>query len=70
MKLITNWRKAWKMTSVQLAALTAVLNAAAGAWVAFDGHVPPIAWASVNMILGMAVAFARVVLQPKLETPE
>jgi hypothetical protein len=51
---------------VQLAILTAVLNAAAGAWVAFEGHINPVAWASVNMVLGVAMAIARVVSQPKV----
>ncbi|WP_019407166.1 hypothetical protein [Stutzerimonas stutzeri] len=66
MSLIPEWRKCWRMTSVQLAILTAVLNAAAGAWVAFEGHINPVAWASVNMVLGVAMAIARVVSQPKV----
>lgn len=64
--LIPEWRKAWRLTSLQIAILTAVVNAAAGAWVAFDGHISPILWASVNMILGVAVAIARVIPQPKV----
>lgn len=66
MNLIPEWRKSWRLTSVQLAILTAVLNAAAGAWVAFEGHINPVAWASVNMALGVAMAIARVVSQPKV----
>jgi hypothetical protein len=66
MNLIPEWRKSWRLTSVQLAILTAVLNAAAGAWVAFEGHINPVAWASVNMVLGVAMAIARVVSQPKV----
>lgn len=66
MSLIPEWRKCWRLTSVQLAILTAVLNAAAGAWVAFEGQISPVAWASVNMVLGVAMAIARVVSQPKV----
>lgn len=66
MTLIPEWKKCWRLTSMQFAILTAVLNAAAGAWVAFDGHISPIAWASVNMALGMAAAIARVIPQPKV----
>ena len=66
MNLIPEWRKCWRLTSVQFAILTAAINAAAGAWVAFEGHINPVAWASVNMILGVAMAVARVVSQPKV----
>lgn len=66
MNLIPEWRKSWRLTSVQLAIITAALNAAAGTWVAFEGHINPVAWASVNMVLGVAMAIARVVSQPKV----
>lgn len=66
MSLIPEWRKCWRLTSVQLAILTAVLNAAAGAWVAFEGHISPVAWASVNAALGIAIAVARNIPQPKV----
>lgn len=68
-KLIPNWRACWKLTSVQLAALGAVLNAAAVAWSVFQGAVDPLVFASVNMVLSIAVAVARVVAQPKLKEP-
>lgn len=66
MNLIPDWRKSWRLTSVQFAILTAALNAAAVGWVAFDGHISPILWASVNMVLGMAAAISRVIPQPKV----
>jgi len=66
MNLIPEWRKSWRLTSVQFAILTAALNAAAGAWVAFDGHISPILWASVNAALGIAAAIARNIPQPKV----
>jgi len=70
MSLIPEWRKAWKLTSVQLAVVVAVLNAAAAGWSLFQGAVDPLVFASVNMVLGIAVAVSRVVKQPALtDTP-
>lgn len=71
MNLIPEWRKAWRMTSVQLAIVGVVLNAAATGWSSFQGHVDPVVYAIVNMVLGIAVAVSRVVKQPKLaDQPE
>lgn len=66
MQLIPEWKKCWRLTSMQFAILTAVVNAAAVGWVAFDGHISPIVWASVNMALGIAAAISRVIPQPKV----
>lgn len=70
MALIPEWRKAWRLTSVQLAALGAALNAAAVGWSVFQGAVDPLVFASVNMALSIAVAVSRVVKQPELHKPE
>lgn len=70
MKLVPIWKKAWRLSSLQLAVLMAVLNAAAGGWTYFNGYIPPMIWASVNMVLGMAVAVARVVSQPNVTGAE
>ncbi|RJX83478.1 hypothetical protein [Pseudomonas sp. LS-2] len=69
MALIPEWRKAWRMTSVQIAVLIAAVNAAAIGWSAFQGLVNPIVFASVNLGLGVAVAVARVIPQSKLREP-
>ena len=66
MKLIPEWRKFWRMTSVQLAIAGAVLNAAAAGWSVFQGAVDPLVFAVVNMGLSIAVAVARVVQQSRL----
>ncbi|GLK88307.1 DUF7940 domain-containing protein [Pseudomonas turukhanskensis] len=66
MKLVPIWKRAWKLSSLQLAALIAALNAAAYGWVSFNGYIPPLVWASVNMGLGIAAAVARVVQQPSV----
>ena len=69
MTLIPEWRKFWRMTSVQLAIVGVALNAAATGWSAFQGAVDPLVFAVVNMGLSIAVAIARVVQQSKLHTP-
>lgn len=66
MNLIPEWRKAWRLSSWQLAALIAAINAAAMGWSAFNGHIDPVLWAGVNMALGMAAGIARVIPQPKV----
>ncbi|MBE8590759.1 hypothetical protein IQK56_07340 [Pseudomonas sp. MAFF 301449] len=70
MTLIPEWRKFWRMTSVQLAIIGVALNAAAAGWSAFQGAVDPLIFASVNMILGIGVAVFRVIQQPKLRDGE
>ena len=69
MTLIPEWRKFWRMTSVQLAIACAVLNATAAAWSVFQGAVDPLVFAGVNMVLSIGVAVARVVQQSKLRDP-
>lgn len=69
MKLIPEWRKFWRITSVQLAIAGAVVNAAAAGWSVFQGAVNPLVFAVVNMSLSIAVAVARVVQQSKLHQP-
>ena len=56
MKLIENWRKAHRLSSMQLMAIAAGVEAVNGA---LDGAIP--AWVSVSLIL-LAMA-ARVVAQ-------
>ena len=56
MKLISNWRKAHKLSSIQLMAIAAAVEAMNGV---LDGVIP--AWVSVSLIL-LAMA-ARIVAQ-------
>ena len=56
MKMIENWRKAHKLSSMQLMAIAAAVEAINGA---LDGVIPT--WVSVGLIL-LAMA-ARVVAQ-------
>ena len=56
MKLISNWRKAHKLSSMQLMAIAAAVEAVNGV---LDGVIP--AWVSVSLILLAMVA--RVIAQ-------
>lgn len=60
MRLIENWRKAHKLSSMQLMAVAAGVEAVNGA---LDGVIP--AWVSVSLIL-LAMA-ARLVAQDSLK---
>ena len=60
MKLIENWRKAHKLSSMQLMAIAAAVEAIN---VALDGVIP--AWVSVSLIM-LAMA-ARLVAQDSLK---
>ena len=60
MKLIENWRKAHKLSSMQLMAIAAAVEAIN---VALDGVIPT--WVSVSLIL-LAMA-ARLVAQDSLK---
>ena len=60
MRLIENWRKAHKFSSMQLMAIAAAIEASN---VALDGVIP--AWVSVSLIL-LAMA-ARLVAQDSLK---
>lgn len=70
MAVISEWRKAWKLTSVQLAVIGAALNAAAVGWSVFQEAVDPLVFASVNMVLSIAVAISRVVKQPSVSASQ
>ena len=60
MRLIENWRKAHKLSSMQLMAIAAAVEAVNGV---LDGVIP--AWVSVSLIL-LAMA-ARLVAQESLK---
>ncbi|MFY2995853.1 hypothetical protein ACOTH8_21260 [Achromobacter xylosoxidans] len=82
MRLIPNWRRCWRMTSVQLQAvalaffsyLTAVPDAAIQLWsilpVDIRESIPPgyVKWFGIALIaLGI---IARIIHQPKLNAPK
>ncbi|WP_375592301.1 lysozyme [Chitiniphilus eburneus] len=66
MQLVSNWRRALEMRSVQIMLLTAVLNTAGSVWSVFIHAVPLWLWGLVNVALMLAGGYARLVLQPAL----
>lgn len=66
MKLIPNWRDAWRMTSVQISAVIAVLGVLESSWPLFQSVVSPVVFGVVTTVLAIAVKVARVVYQPSL----
>ncbi len=66
MKLIPNWRHCWKMTSVQLAALLALIDGLYAAWPAFGAILDPTKFAILNFALAGLIPAARITLQESL----
>jgi len=62
MQLISNWKEALKMSSVQAGGAIAALGIAEQMLPQLQAVVPPAAYA----VLGILVMLARVILQPKL----
>lgn len=62
MKLIENWRKAWRMHSIQLSALIVVLAGLESFMPELQQYLPPKVYAA----LGLAVMIARMFQQAKL----
>lgn len=62
MKLIANWRQAWRMHSMRLAALIVVLASLETFLPQLQAYLPP----KVYAILGGAVMVARIIQQAKL----
>lgn len=62
MQLISNWKDALKMTSVQAGGAIAVLGAAEQLMPQLQAVLPPAAYG----VLGLLVMVARVIVQKKL----
>lgn len=65
MKLIADWKDAWRWLSVHIATIITVLNAAMASIVYLQGILPVKAILIINAILGVAVIFGRLIDQPK-----
>lgn len=63
MKLIDNWKKAWKFTSVQVAMLLSILATVQASMPDLQAMFAPTTYALINLGLGIAVIIARVVKQ-------
>jgi hypothetical protein len=66
MKLVANWKSAWKMYSVRLAAILAVLGVLQTSLPMFQDFLPPLTFAVLTTLLSAAVVIGRVVYQPQL----
>lgn len=60
MKLIDNWKKAWKFTSVQVAALLTVLAFLQASLPDLQSLISADLYAYINFGLGLLVILARV----------
>jgi len=68
MKLIPDWRLAWRFLSVQAAALLAVLSAIQGELLPLvQPLVPSDLWPWVSVVLSMAIIALRILAQDSLE---
>ena len=65
MKLIENWREAWKWFSVHIAAIMATLNALQATVPQVQAFLTPAQVAYINAALGVAVIWARLISQSK-----
>lgn len=67
MKLVENWRKGWRMLSVQFMTIATALQ---GAWLALPSslveNVPPWVMHAITMGLLFAGIAGRLVYQPKI----
>lgn len=66
MNLIPQWQQLWKMYSVQLAGLLALLNTAAYFLPSIQALVSPEFFAALNAFLAAAIAVARAIQQPEI----
>jgi len=67
MKLITNWRSAWRMLSVQVAALAVIFGA-----LPVDQQTAMLTWIGlaperIPAVMGLAVIVARVIGQSSVD---
>jgi hypothetical protein len=63
MKLIDNWTKAWRFTSVQTALIIAAVSGLYAAWPAFSSAVPVFWYATGMVVLSLAVVVLRLIQQ-------
>jgi len=64
MKLIDNWKTVlWKSWAVRISLINAALAALETYFQLFNGHIPPLVFASIQMGIGVAAGMARVVKQ-------
>lgn len=65
MKLITNWRRCWRLRSVQAAALLSLFSVLqAEVLPLIEFAVPARYWPWVSAVVGVAIVVLRIIQQP------
>lgn len=63
MKLVPDWKDAWKWLSVHIATILTVINALQASLLQVQGFLTPTQLAVTNAVLGMLVIWGRLVQQ-------
>ena len=63
MKLVWNWKDAWKWLSIHAGVLTAVIGALQASLPYFQGLISPTAFGWITAGCGVAVIWARLIAQ-------
>lgn len=66
MKLVDNWRAGWRMASVQISVLIAVLSVLQAQLPSFQAFMPPKWFAAITALLAVLLVVVRLVYQPEL----
>lgn len=70
MKLITNWRRCWRLRSVQAAALLSLFSVLqAEVLPLIEFAVPARYWPWVSAVVGVAIVVLRIIQQPGALVP-
>lgn len=70
MKIVENWNKLWKSTTVLLSALLAMLAAAQAVLPSVQAAIEPKLFAQISLALAVLIGALRYIAQPSLKTDE
>lgn len=70
MKIVENWNKLWKSTTVLLSALLAMLAAAQAVLPSVQAAIEPKLFAQISLELAVLIGALRYIAQPSLRTAE
>ena len=63
MRLVDDWKDAWKWLSVHIATILTVVNALQASVLQFQGFMTPQQLAVTNAVLGLLVIWGRLIQQ-------
>lgn len=69
MKIVENWRSAWKFISVQIAVIAAAVQGAVLAFPAVKDYLSDTAVHAVGLLLLVSIVVGRLVQQPSPPCP-